>query len=86
MQVEDKEDENEKQKHKREGSRKRKRGTDETRAEHMKERARNFILEKAATLMEGSLKDSGFIAERGLKQVISHFAEMLEKKKKHGSH
>ena len=29
--------------------------------------------------MEGSLKDRGFIAERGLKKVISPFAEMLEK-------
>ena len=30
--------------------------------------------------MEGSLKDRGFITERGFKQVISPFAEMLEKK------
>ena len=28
--------------------------------------------------MEGSLKDKGFIAERGLKKVISPFTEMLE--------
>ena len=28
--------------------------------------------------MEGSLKDRGFIAERGFKQVIPPFAEMLE--------
>ena len=46
----------------------------------MKERARNFISEKAAALMEGSLKDRGFIAERGLKKVISPFTEMLEKR------
>ena len=46
----------------------------------MKERARNFISEKAAALMEGSLKDRGFIVERGFKQVISPFAKMLEKK------
>ena len=46
----------------------------------MKERARNFISEKAATLMEGSLKDRGFIAERRFKQVIFPFAEMLEKR------
>ena len=46
----------------------------------MKERARNFISEKATALMEGSLKDGGFIAECGFKQVISPFAEMLEKK------
>ena len=29
--------------------------------------------------MEGSLKDRGFIVERGFKQVISPFAKMLEK-------
>ena len=46
----------------------------------MKERAKNFMSEKAATLMEGSLKDKGFIAERGFKNVIYHFAEMLEKR------
>ena len=28
--------------------------------------------------MEGSLKDRGFISERGFKQVIPPFAEMLE--------
>ena len=28
--------------------------------------------------MERSLKDKGFIAERGFKKVISPFAEMLE--------
>ena len=27
--------------------------------------------------MEGSLKDKGFIAERGFKKVISSFVEML---------
>ena len=67
MQIEDREDENEKQQQKGEESRKRKKGADETRAEQMKERVRNFIFEKAATLMEGSLKDRGFIVERGLK-------------------
>ena len=30
--------------------------------------------------MERSLKDRGFIAERGLKRLISPFAEMLEKR------
>ena len=30
--------------------------------------------------MERSLKDRGLIAERGFKKVISHFAEMLEKR------
>ena len=53
--------------------RKRKRGADEA-------RARNLILEKATTLMEGSLKNIGFIAERGLKNVISPFAEVLERR------
>ena len=46
----------------------------------MKERARTFMSEKATAIMEGSQKDRGFIAERGFKQVISHFAEMLEKR------
>ena len=70
-QVEDREDENEKQQHNGEESRKTKRGADEARAEQMKERARNFISEKAVALMEGSLKDGGFISERGFKKVIS---------------
>ena len=29
--------------------------------------------------MEKSLKDIGFIVERGFKKLISHFSEMLEK-------
>ena len=53
--------------------RKRKRGADET-------RARNLISEKAAALMEGSLKNRGFIDERGLKNIISPFAEVLERR------
>ena len=80
VQVEDREDENEKQQQNGEESRKIKRGADEARAEQMKERAKNFISEKAAALMEGSLKDRSFIAERGFKKVISPFAEMLEKR------
>ena len=44
----------------------------------MKEIARNFISEKIAALMEGSLKDKGFISERGFKTIISPFEEMLE--------
>ena len=32
----------------------------------------------APTLMERSLKDKGFIVERGFKNFISHFTEMLE--------
>ena len=81
VQVEDREDENEKQQQKGEESRKRKRGADEARIEQMKERAKSFISEKAAALMEGSLKDRGFITERGFKKVISHFYEMLEKRR-----
>ena len=46
----------------------------------MKERAKSLISEKAAALMEGSLKDKGFISKRGVKKVISPFAEMLEKR------
>ena len=80
MHVEDRDDENEMQQQKREESRKRKRGVDEARAEHKKDRARNFIFEKAAALMEGILKDRGFIAERGFKKVISPFSKMLEKR------
>ena len=79
VQVEDREDENEKQQQKGEESRKRKRGAD-ARVEHMKERSRNLISEKAVALMEGSLKDRGFIIERGFKKVITPFAEMLEKR------
>ena len=53
--------------------RKRKRGADEA-------KARNLISEKASVLMEGSLKNRGFIAERGFKNIISLFAEMVEKR------
>ena len=53
--------------------RKRKRGADEA-------RARNLISEKVAALMEGSLKNRGFIAERGFKNIISPFAEVLERR------
>ena len=58
-------------------------GADEARAEQMKERARKFS-EKAATLMEGSLKDRGFITKRGFKKVISPFTECW--KREDGSH
>ena len=63
-----------------EESRKRKRGTDEAEAEQRKDRTRNLISDKAKALMERSLKDRGFIAERGFKKLISHFSEMLEKR------
>ena len=53
--------------------RKRKRGADEA-------RARNLISEKVAGLMEGSLKNRGFIAERGFKNIISPFVEVLERR------
>ena len=46
----------------------------------MKEREKNFMSENAVALMEGSLKDIGFIIERGLKKVISSFVEILEKR------
>ena len=63
-----------------EESRKRKRGVNETEAEQRKDRARSFISDKTTTLMEKSLKEKGFIAERGFKGLISPFAEMLEKR------
>ena len=79
-QVEERDDENEKHQHIVEESRKRKRGADEAEAEKRKDRARNFISNKAAAVMERSLKDTGFIAKRGFKRLISPFAEMLEKR------
>ena len=39
-----------------------------------------MISDKASALMEKSLKDKGFIVERGFKRLISHFSEMLEKR------
>ena len=57
-----------------------KRGMDEAEAEQKKDRARNFVSDKAEALMERSLKDRGFIAERGFKKLISPFVEMLEKR------
>ena len=52
-------------------SRKRKRGA---------KKVRSLISDKAATLMEKSLKDKGFIVERGFKKLISSFIEILEKR------
>ena len=63
-----------------EESRKRKRGTDEAEVEQRKDRIRNFVSDKAKALMKRSLKDGGFIVERGIKKLISHFVEMLEKR------
>ena len=44
------------------------------------EKVRSLISDKAPALMEKSLKDKGFIVERGFRKLISHFAEMLEKR------
>ena len=63
-----------------EESRKRKRGAKEAEAEQRNERVRILISDKAYALMEKSLKDRGFIVERGFKRLISHFFEMLEKR------
>ena len=57
-----------------EESRKRKRGAEEAEIEQMNERVRNLISDKASALMEKGLKDRGFIVERGLKKLISHFS------------
>ena len=42
------------------------------------EKVRSLISDKAAALMEKSLKDRGFIVERGFRKLISHFSKMLE--------
>ena len=60
-----------------EESRKMKRRTEETEIEQRVEKVRNFILDKGVALMEKSLKDRGFIAERGFKKLISPFVEIL---------
>ena len=72
-QVEERDDDNEENHQTVDELRKRKRGADEA-------RARNLISEKAASLMEESLKNRGFIAERGFKNIISPFAEVLERR------
>ena len=61
-------------------SRKRKRGLEEAEVEQRNKKVRSLISDKVATLMEKSLKDRGFIVERGFKKLISHFPEMLEKR------
>ena len=75
---ENRDNENKTQQQTREESRKRKGETNEVGVEKRKDIARNFVSEKVATLMEESLKERGFIAERGFKKVISPFAEVLE--------
>ena len=42
------------------------------------EKVRSLISDRAAALMENSLRDRGFIVERGFRKLISLFAEMLE--------
>ena len=79
-QVEERDDENKEHQQTVEESRKRKMRADEAEAEQRKYRERNFISDKAAALMERSLKNRGVIAERGFKRLIFLFAEMLEKR------
>ena len=78
-QVEERDDENEEHQQTMEESRKRKKGADEAEAEQRKDKARNFISDKAVALMERILKDKGFIIERRFKRLISLFADILEK-------
>ena len=61
-------------------SRKRKRVTEEAEAKQRNEKLRSLMSNKEVTLMEKSMKDRGFIVERGLKKLISPFSEMLEKR------
>ena len=44
------------------------------------EKVRALISDKASALMEKSMKDKGFIVERGFRKLISRFIEMLEKR------
>ena len=57
-----------------------KRRTEEAETEQRVEKARNFISNKVVVLMEKSMKERGFIAERGFKKLVSPFVEMLEKR------
>ena len=79
-QVENRDNENETQQQTGEESRKRKKGTNEAGAEKRKDIARNFVSEKAVALMEESLKERGFISERGFKKAISPIVKVLEKR------
>ena len=72
-QFEKKDDDNEKNHQTVDELIKRKKGADEA-------RPRNLISEKGVALIEGSLKNRGFIAERGFKNIISPFAEVLERR------
>ena len=53
--------------------RKRKRGANEA-------KAKKLISKRAAALMEESLRNICFIVERGFKNIISPFVEMVEKR------
>ena len=79
-QVEERNNDNEEDHHTVDEPRKRKRGADEAGEEQRKKRVESFISESAMALMEGSLKNRGFIEERGFKNIISLFAEMVEKR------
>ena len=57
---------------------KRKRGAEEVEVDQRNEKVRSLISDKAAALMEKSLKDRGFIVERGFKNPMSPFSKMLE--------
>ena len=61
-------------------TRKRKRGSEEDETKQRNERVRDFISNKAFVLMEKSLKDRGFIVEKGFNKLISPFIEILEKR------
>ena len=78
--VEEMNDDNEENHQTVDESRKRKRGADEVGEEQRKSIVENFISESAVALMEGRLKSKGVIEERGFKNVISPFAEMVEKR------
>ena len=79
IQVEDREDEMKISSRREKNQEKEKGGADEARAEQMKERAKNFISEKLAAIMEGSLKDRASLPKEGSKK-FSPFVEMMEKR------
>ena len=58
----------------------RKLGEESRKGKRGDEKVRSLISNRAAALMEKSLKDRGFIVERGFRKFISSFAEMLEKR------
>ena len=53
-------------------------GPEEAEVEQRNKKVRSLILDKSVALMEKSLRDRGFIVERGFKNLISHFSEVLE--------